>query len=96
MSQPWAVSPASKTPVKTLRIKRSVNEVICHGIPDKYPLKEGDIVNGTSHRTAFMYPRQHCSSCCKDFFALAYSVTGGALHLVQWMSPSTTTGITRI
>jgi len=23
----------------------SVNEVICHGIPDKYPLKEGDIVN---------------------------------------------------
>ena len=25
--------------------KRSVNEVICHGIPDKRALKEGDIVN---------------------------------------------------
>lgn len=24
---------------------RSVNEVICHGIPDKRPLKDGDIVN---------------------------------------------------
>ncbi|KAJ8022628.1 Methionine aminopeptidase 1 [Holothuria leucospilota] len=24
----------------------SVNEVICHGIPDKRPLEEGDIVNG--------------------------------------------------
>ncbi len=23
----------------------SVNEVICHGIPDKRPLQEGDIVN---------------------------------------------------
>lgn len=23
----------------------SVNEVICHGIPDKRPLKDGDIVN---------------------------------------------------
>lgn len=23
----------------------SVNEVICHGIPDGYPLKDGDIVN---------------------------------------------------
>ena len=22
-----------------------VNEVICHGIPDGYPLKDGDIVN---------------------------------------------------
>ena len=28
---------------------RSVNEVICHGIPDKRKLKEGDIINiGTS------------------------------------------------
>lgn len=26
-------------------VTRSVNEVICHGIPDKRPLKEGDIVN---------------------------------------------------
>ena len=24
---------------------RSVNEVICHGIPDSRPLEEGDIVN---------------------------------------------------
>jgi methionyl aminopeptidase len=24
---------------------RSVNEVICHGIPDDRPLEEGDIVN---------------------------------------------------
>ena len=24
---------------------RSVNEVICHGIPDKRPLENGDIVN---------------------------------------------------
>ena len=28
-----------------LFIYRSVNEVICHGIPDQRPLKEGDIVN---------------------------------------------------
>ena len=27
---------------------RSVNEVICHGIPDKRPLEEGDIVNRES------------------------------------------------
>ena len=25
---------------------RSVNEVICHGIPDLRPLEDGDIVNG--------------------------------------------------
>ena len=25
---------------------RSVNEVICHGIPDARPLEDGDIVNG--------------------------------------------------
>ncbi len=28
----------------------SVNEVICHGIPDKRPLEDGDIVNGESCR----------------------------------------------
>lgn len=27
------------------RASRSVNEVICHGIPDKRKLKEGDIIN---------------------------------------------------
>ena len=26
-------------------INRSVNEVICHGIPDTRPLKDGDILN---------------------------------------------------
>jgi hypothetical protein len=26
-------------------MNRSVNEVICHGIPDQRPLQEGDIVN---------------------------------------------------
>lgn len=31
--------------VLTIIIYRSVNEVICHGIPDKRPLKDGDIVN---------------------------------------------------
>lgn len=25
---------------------RSVNEVICHGIPDMRPLEDGDIMNG--------------------------------------------------
>lgn len=25
--------------------RRSVNEVICHGIPDARPLEEGDIIN---------------------------------------------------
>jgi hypothetical protein len=30
----------------------SINEVICHGIPDQRKLQEGDIVNiGTSRRT---------------------------------------------
>ena len=24
---------------------RSINEIICHGIPDNRPLEEGDIVN---------------------------------------------------
>lgn len=28
----------------------SVNEVICHGIPDGYTLKDGDIVNGMWER----------------------------------------------
>ena len=27
---------------------RSVNEVICHGIPDQRPLQDGDILNSTS------------------------------------------------
>ena len=36
----------------------SVNEVICHGIPDKRPLQEGDIVNlGTS-----AHMLQNCAS----------------------------------
>ena len=26
-------------------IRRSINEVICHGIPDKRKLREGDILN---------------------------------------------------
>jgi methionine aminopeptidase len=26
-----------------------VNEVICHGIPDRRPLQEGDIVNGKKY-----------------------------------------------
>lgn len=29
-----------------IAIYRSVNEVICHGIPDARPLENGDIVNG--------------------------------------------------
>lgn len=28
--------------------KSSINEVICHGIPDKRPLQNGDICNGKS------------------------------------------------
>lgn len=28
-----------------MTLSSSVNEVICHGIPDKRPLKDGDIVN---------------------------------------------------
>ena len=31
------------------KLFRSVNEVICHGIPDKRKLKEGDIVNIGPH-----------------------------------------------
>lgn len=32
-----------------LRERRSINEVICHGIPDQRKLQEGDIINiGTS------------------------------------------------
>ena len=30
---------------------RSVNEVICHGIPDTRPLEDGDILNSESVNT---------------------------------------------
>ena len=31
--------------LKHLILSRSVNEVICHGIPDTRPLEDGDILN---------------------------------------------------
>ena len=31
---------------------RSVNEIICHGIPDLRPLQDGDIVNGKDEESA--------------------------------------------
>lgn len=36
---------------------RSVNEVICHGIPDMRPLEDGDIMNGRVYirQTLFYY-----------------------------------------
>lgn len=34
---------------------RSVNEVICHGIPDGYILKDGDIVNGIYFFLFYIY-----------------------------------------
>ncbi len=30
---------------------RSVNEVICHGIPDLRPLQDGDILNSKSKKS---------------------------------------------
>ncbi|EPY76141.1 methionine aminopeptidase 1 [Camelus ferus] len=42
----------------------SVNEVICHGIPDRRPLQEGDIVNGKKSVIDLtrMYPGQFSSA----------------------------------
>ena len=34
---------------------RSVNEVICHGIPDGRPLKDGDIVNSKNPSVTYCY-----------------------------------------
>lgn len=34
-----------RTKIAKLPSRRSVNEVICHGIPDQRKLQEGDIVN---------------------------------------------------
>ena len=31
--------------IKIDHLPRSINEIICHGIPDSRPLEEGDIVN---------------------------------------------------
>jgi hypothetical protein len=41
-------------------VSRSVNEVICHGIPDLRPLEDADIVNGKNIRknksyTSYVY-----------------------------------------
>jgi methionine aminopeptidase len=35
----------SKTPIFNNTVCTSVNEVICHGIPDFRPIQDGDIVN---------------------------------------------------
>ena len=50
--------------------QRSVNEVICHGIPDNYPLKDGDIVNGTRVPDILCYLRIGALDCASLFLAL--------------------------
>jgi Methionine aminopeptidase len=44
--------------------RSSVNEVICHGIPDKRPLQEGDIVNiGTPPPQIYPIHRELTRTC---------------------------------
>jgi len=57
----------------------SVNDVICHGIPGKYELKEGDILNidvttilgGYFGDTCKMYPIGEISNAAKNLLAVA-------------------------
>jgi len=57
----------------------SVNDVICHGIPGKYELKEGDILNidvttilgGYFGDTCKMYPIGEISNTAKNLLAVA-------------------------
>lgn len=37
---------------------RSVNEAICHGIPDQRKLQEGDIINIGTSSAIFISPRE--------------------------------------
>ena len=46
----------------------SVNEVICHGIPDLRPLKDGDICNGTA--------------TCSALFSSSYMQSPIRMHVV--------------
>ena len=43
---------------------RSVNEVICHGIPDERELQAGDICNGECHRYSATCWCPACSVLC--------------------------------
>ncbi|KAM4881113.1 methionine aminopeptidase 1-like [Thomomys bottae] len=57
----------------------SVNEVICHGIPDRQPLQEGDIVNVD----ITLYPSGYHGDLNETFFVR--DVDGRSTKLVQMM-----------
>lgn len=53
----------------------SVNEVICHGIPDTRPLQDGDICNGTIIYHFLKYKLNISTIICHNFYFFIVDVT---------------------
>lgn len=53
----------------------SVNEVICHGIPDTRPLQDGDICNGTIIYHFLKYKLNISTIKCHNFYFFIVDVT---------------------
>ncbi|KAI2535265.1 METAP1 isoform 11, partial [Pan troglodytes] len=66
----------------------SVNEVICHGIPDRRPLQEGDIVNvkpGVRYRELGNIIQKHAQA---NGFSVVRSYCGHGIHKLFHTAPN--------
>lgn len=65
----------------------SVNEVICHGIPDRRPLQEGDILNGMivalDFRLWALASPPHISDSVMYIYSIFESIFLSEIHLAN-------------